>query len=188
MQEQLVEGSAVHAVRVRRDRGLLREDDLARRAGAEREQAPVHETAVAQVGVVDLLRGPLEHLVHQRLRRVALRLVDEELHRGGEERELHLRGLLEERVREVVHQLVRVLDAVRELPDDPDHGRFALWFVERVEVGAERRDDALVSPWVSSEDVLDHNHGLLHNVGHLRLDEFEECLDTIICGWLDLDG
>lgn len=188
MQEQLVKGPAVHAVGVRRDCGLLREDDLARRAGAEGEQPPVHEPAVAQVGVVDLLRRPLEHLVHERLGRVALGLVDEDLDRGGEERELHLRGLLEERVREVVHQLVRVLDAVRELPDDPDHGGFALWLVERVEVCAEGGDDAFVSPGVSPEDILDDDHGFLHDIGDLCLDKFKECFDAVICGWLDLDS
>lgn len=69
VQQQLVERAAVHAIRVRGDRRLLCEDDLARDRRVDREHAPVHESAVAQIGVVDVLGRPLEDLVHDRLAR-----------------------------------------------------------------------------------------------------------------------
>ena len=84
VQQQLVERAAVHAVRVGRNRGLLGEDNLSGDGWVDGEHAPVHEPAVAQVGVVDLFGGPLEHLVHYRLARLGLRFVDEEFDRGGE--------------------------------------------------------------------------------------------------------
>ena len=77
MEKELVECAAVHAVRVGRNRGLLGEDDLSGDGWVDGEHAPVHEPAIAQVRVVDLLGGPLQNLVHERFGSVRLRLVDE---------------------------------------------------------------------------------------------------------------
>ena len=93
VQQQLIQRAAVHAVRVRRDRRLLAQHDLLRRRGVHGEQAPVHEAAVAQVGVVDVLGRRFEDLVHERLGGLGLRVVDEVLDDGGEEGELHLREM-----------------------------------------------------------------------------------------------
>lgn len=99
----------------------------------------------------------------------------------------YLRGVLEEGVREIVHELVGVVNAICELPDDPDHRGLRLRLVERIKVLAECGDDALVLPWVSTEDVFDDDNGLLDDVGHFRLDEFEERLYASICCGLYFD-
>ena len=52
-------------------------------------------------------------------------LLKEQLHGGCQQLQLHLRGLLREALQEALQQLVRVIDALRVLPDDPDHGRLA---------------------------------------------------------------
>ena len=125
--------------------------------------------------------------MHERLDRVGRALVDEQLDGRGDERELHLGRLLEKVVREVVHQLVGVVDAIRELADDPDHGSLCLGLVERVQVLAELGDDAFVLARISSEDVLDDDDGLLNDVGHLRFDEAEEGVNACVRGCLNLD-
>ena len=100
----------------------------------------------------------------------------------------HLNRLLHERIRQIVHQLVRILNPVRKLAHDPNHRRLRLGLVQRVEVLAQHRDDALVLPWVPPEDVLDHDHGLLDDVCHLRLNELEQSFDAVVRGGLDFDG
>lgn len=52
-----------------------------------------------------------------------LGLLEEELDGGREELQLHLGRLLLERLQEVLQLLVRVVDALRVLPDDPDNAR-----------------------------------------------------------------
>ena len=94
VQKQLVERAAVHAVRVCRDRRLVREHDLARDGGVDCEQPPVHESAIAQVRVVDLLRRPLEDFVHELLRPVRRGLVHEKFDDRCQERKLDLDELI----------------------------------------------------------------------------------------------
>ena len=171
VQQKLVERTTIHAVRVVRDGRFLREHDFTCDGRVDREQAPIHEAPVAQVGIVNLFGRPLEHLVHERLDRVGRALVDEQLDGRGDKRELHLDGLLEKVIRKIVHELVGVVDAVRELPDDPDHRRLCLGFVEDVEILTELWDDQLISARISPEDVLYNDSCFLHDVGHLRLDK-----------------
>ena len=83
----------------------------------------------------------------------------------------YLCGFLQESVRKIIHELVGVVNTVCELADDPDDRSLGLGLVEQVQVLAQLGDDALVLSWVSSEDVLDHNHSFLHDVGHFCLYE-----------------
>jgi len=53
------------------------------------------------------------------------------------------------RRRLTLEQLVGVVDALGVLADDPDHARLGLGLVERVQVLAQRADDALVPAWGS---------------------------------------
>ena len=187
MQQKLVECTSIHPICIVRDCRFLREYDFACDGRVDCEQAPVHEAPVAQVGIVDLLGRPLEHLVHKRLDRVGRALVDEQLNGRSDERELHLDGFLKKVVRKVVHEFVGVIDAVRELPDDPDHRRLCLGLVEDVEVLTELWNDELVSARISPEDVLYNDSGFLHDVGHLRLDQGDKGTNTCISCCLDLD-
>jgi hypothetical protein len=71
-------------------------------------------------------------------------LLEEELHGRRQQLQLHLGGLLGERLQERLQQLVRIVDAVRVLADDPDHGRLGLGLVQGVEGLAQRGDDGFV--------------------------------------------
>lgn len=183
----LLEGGRIQTLGLRGDWRLYAHDDVPRHGGVVHgQQAPVEEAALAQVRVVALLRGPLEHLGHE-LRTLG-RALEKQLHGRGQQRELHLVRLLVEGEQEVVEQDLGILDALRVLPDDPDHGGLGLGLVKRVEVLAQPADDALVPVRVLAEDVADHNGGLLDDVGDLGGDEVEEDVDAGLCGLFELDG
>ena len=100
----------------------------------------------------------------------------------------YLDRLIHKPKRQIIHQLIRILNPVRKLPNDPHHGRLALRLVQRVQVLTQHGDDALVLARVPPEDVLDHDHGFLDDVCHFRLNELEESFDAVVCGGLDFDG
>ena len=104
--------------------------------------------------------------------------LQEELHDGGEQLQLHLRVLVVEVVQEALEQLVSVVDPLSVLADDPDHGGARLWLVQGVQVLTEGGDDGLVLVGVFAEDVLDHYHRLLHHVVDLGLDQIKQSRDT----------
>mmetsp|Transcript_12023 Transcript_12023/g.35567 ORF Transcript_12023/g.35567 Transcript_12023/m.35567 type:complete len:610 (-) Transcript_12023:1065-2894(-) len=185
VRDELVEHGRVEREGVVVDVWLLGEHDLLGGLGVGREQAPVDVAAVAQVGVVRVLRREREHVLHHLLR--LRRPLEEELDRGGEHLQLDGGGLIVERLEEGLEQLVRVVDPLRVLADDPDHRPLRLGLVERVEVLAERADDGLVPVGELAEDVLDDDDRLLHHVVDLRLDELEQHVDAALGGALELD-
>ena len=82
---------------------LLREHDLLGGLRVGGEEPPVDVAAVAQVGVVRVLRGEREHVLHHLLRVGGA--LEEELDGGGEELQLHQRRLVVERVQDRLQQL-----------------------------------------------------------------------------------
>ncbi|KAE8226773.1 hypothetical protein CF319_g685 [Tilletia indica] len=64
---------------------------------------------------------------------------------------------------------------------------FASGSVERIQILAERRDDAFVLVRIFAEDVLDHDDGLLHDIADLRLDESEESSEAAFRRRLNFD-
>lgn len=114
--------------------------------------------------------------------------MDEELDSGGEEGKLDFDGLVVEGGQIVLEEAVGVLDAVGVLADDPDDGGLGFGFVELVDVLNHVADDVLVLVGVLAEDVADHNRRLLDDVGNLRVDQFQQSVDALFCGGLDLDG
>jgi hypothetical protein len=83
-----------------------------------------------------------------------LRLLEEELDDGREDLELHGVLLVDEVVEERAEQLLGVLDLLCVLAQDPDERGLGLRLVQVLQIGAERRDDALVVLRVLAEDVL----------------------------------
>eukprot|EP00968_Pinguiococcus_pyrenoidosus_P010320 scaffold805_cov251-Pinguiococcus_pyrenoidosus.AAC.5 len=186
LRDHLVEEARLQSEGVVGDGRLLREHHGAGRVRVGAEQAPVDEATVTEIRVVGLFRGHREHALHELLR--LLRVLQEELHRGGEQLELHAGRLLVEGLEEGLHELIGVVDALGVLADDPDHGGLGLGLVERLEVLAEGGDDLLVAVRVAAEDVLDHDDRLLHDVVDARLDELEKHGDAALRGALELDG
>ena len=167
------------------DRRARRQNDRLGSLRVRGEEAPVDEAAVAQVGVVALLRGELQHLLDQRA--ALLGLLQEELDRCREELELDGVGLVLEVLEERLEQLGGVLDAVGVLADDPHHRRLGVGLVERGEVLAQVRDDRLVLVRVAAEDVADDHGRLLDDVVDLGADQLEQHLDAARRGALQLD-
>lgn len=64
VEQKLVKSTAIHPVRVCRNRWFLHEDNFTRHSGIDRQQPPVHESSISEVGVIDLLRRPFEYFVH----------------------------------------------------------------------------------------------------------------------------
>lgn len=95
--------------------------------------------------------------------------LEEELDDGGEELQLDLGVLVVEALEEALQQLVRVVDALGILADNPDHGSSRLGLIQCVQVLAQSRDYALVLVGVLAEDVLDYNYGFLDDVVDLLL-------------------
>lgn len=62
--------------------------------------------------------------------------------------------LLHESIHENSQQFISVIDLVRVLSDNPNQRGFGFRFIEFIEVGAQRRNNALVLRWVFPEDIL----------------------------------
>mmetsp|Transcript_15997 Transcript_15997/g.41525 ORF Transcript_15997/g.41525 Transcript_15997/m.41525 type:complete len:1014 (+) Transcript_15997:689-3730(+) len=181
--EQLLEESGIQVVRVVVDDRLVRKDHLLRGLRVCGQQAPVDVGAVPQVRVVGLLRGVAEHQLDHLLR--PLRgLLQEQLHRGCEQLQLHAADLLGERLEEGLEQLICIVDALRVLADDPDHGCLGFGLIQGVQVLAQCADDRLVLVGVPAEDVLDHDDGLLDDVVDLGLDQLQQDIDAALRGAL----
>ena len=80
--------------------------------------------------------------------------VKEELHDSGQERKLDVCGFVEEGIKEGGEQLVRIINAVCVVTNNPDHGGFCVGLVQGVEVLAKSSNDGLISVWILPEDVL----------------------------------
>mmetsp|Transcript_12057 Transcript_12057/g.38535 ORF Transcript_12057/g.38535 Transcript_12057/m.38535 type:complete len:250 (-) Transcript_12057:738-1487(-) len=92
-----------------------------------------------------------------------------------------------ERLDKGLEQLVRVVNTVCILTDDPDHGSLSLWLVQRVQVLAQGGNDGLIAVGVLAEDVLDHDHSLLHHVVDLGVDQLQQHIDAALRCTLNLD-
>ena len=75
---------------------------------------------------------------------------------------------------------VLIVEVVRVLPDEPDHTCPGFKFVQGVQI--------LVFVRILPGEVLDDNHGLLHHVIDLGLDEVEEGGDAAFYGLVHLHG
>ena len=100
----------------------------------------------------------------------------------------HLGRFIQERVHEVIHELIGVVNPIGELTNNPNHGRLGFRFIEKVEVFAKCGDNSLVLSRVSTENIFGDNNRLLNHVRDFRLDELQERLYTAIGGWFDFNG
>ena len=66
VKQELVKSSAVHPVRICRNRGLFSQDDFSRDRRIDSKQAPVHESTISKVRVVNLLGRPFQNFVYER--------------------------------------------------------------------------------------------------------------------------
>ena len=82
--------------------------------------------------------------------------VKEQLHDGGQEGELDVGGLIQEGVQERAKELVRVVNAISVVPDNPDHGGLGLRLIKGVQVLAEGTNNGLVPIRILPEDVLEN--------------------------------
>ena len=115
------------------------------------EQTPVHEAAVANIGVRAFLGSEVQHAQHHVLG--VLGALEEQLDRGGQELQLHLVRLVQKVLQEAVQQILGVVDALGILAQDPDHGGARAGLIE-LEVVAELVNDALVLVRVLAENIL----------------------------------
>ena len=150
MEKELVECAAVHAVCVGRNRGLLGEDDLSGDGWVDGEHAPVHEPAITKIRVIDFLRRPFQNFVYDVFGGLGLGFVYKELDGSSQKCQLNLAWRLEKAVivgrgketnldrfihepkRQIVHQLIGILNSISELPNDPHHSSLALRFIQCV--------------------------------------------------------
>ena len=168
------------------DDGLLRQHNVLGHLRVGGQQSPINKRPVTQIGVVRLLRRVRQHQLDELLGPLA-RLFQEQLDRSRHQLQLHHARLLRERLQELLEDLVRVVDTLCVLPDDPHHRRPRLRLVQRVEILAQRRNNALVPVRVPPEDVLDHDDGLLDDVAHARLDQLDQHVDAPLRCRLDPD-
>lgn len=215
VEEEVLEDGGVNVVKgALGGEGLLRENHSLGPHGIGGKQAPVNESAVPEIRVVNRLCSPLENLLDELLG--AVWAVEEELHHGGQQGKLHIGGLVKERVQEGGEELVGIVNAVGVVTDDPNHGGLCVRLVQGVEILAEGSDDGLVPVGVLPEDVLerekrrkkdqkvktkqsrsskhdsqkiylDHHDGLLDDIVHLGLDELQKDLNAAVRGPLNLD-
>ena len=90
--------------------------------------------------------------------------------------------------RDEVQQFGGVLDDVRVLSDDPDHGCACPWFIDQLHGAAHRDQHRRVFPWVKPEQVGKDEHDLLDDVADLALEEVEQNVDASVGGGLEFDG
>ena len=87
---------------------FLSEHDLLGGGGVSTEQPPVDEASVPEVRVLALLSGERENLLDQLLGVGGS--LQEELHYGGQQLQLHLTVLVMEILQETLQQLVSVVN------------------------------------------------------------------------------
>lgn len=161
-------------------------DDLAGGGRVRGQQAPVHVTSVAEVGVVCLLGAPLEDLRDELL---ALGWsLDEELDGCGEESQLNFDSLVVESSQIILQEAVRVLNAIRVLSNDPDDSGLCFGLVQVVYVLDDMPNDAFVLVGILAEDVANDDSSFLDNVGNFGADELEEAVDALSSCGLDFNG
>ena len=61
-------------------------------------------------------------------------LLQKEFDSGRQQLQLHHRGLLLEALQKAVQQLVGLVNALRILSDDPNHGRLRIWLVQVLQI------------------------------------------------------
>lgn len=99
-----------------------------------------------------------------------------------------LDGFFQERQQKVLEQLVRVLDPIGVLSEDPNHSSLGIGCVQRVQVLAQRANDALVLVRIPPENVFNDDDSLLHDVADFGFDEREQSRDAKIRRCSNLDG
>jgi hypothetical protein len=72
--------------------------------------------------------------------------------------------------------------------DVPDHGGLGQRLVQSVQIIAESSNDALVTVWVATEDILNYDHRLLDNVIDFGLDQFQQNANTAFGGAFQFDS
>ena len=108
--DKLVKQSWLQQVSLLCDQRLLCGDNILGGGRVCAEQPPVDEATVPEVGVLALLGGKAEHLLHQLLG--VSRPLEEQLHNSSEELDLDLGVLIMEVVQEVLKKLNCVVNCL----------------------------------------------------------------------------
>jgi len=90
-------------------------------------------------------------------------------------------------MQEIIQQFFRVLNPIRVLTQDPNHGSFRIGILEDVQILTQRSNDPFVLVRVASEDVFDDDYRFLYDVGDFRRDEREEYRDANVGRGFDFD-
>jgi hypothetical protein len=130
--EELIENRLGDRRLWERYRRPIGQDDGLGRARVGREQAPVHVSAIADVGRVAVLRRRLENLLDNLLALVGL--LEEQLDDGRQRLELDRIWLFLEGPEEGAEELVGIVNLVGVLADDPDERGLGLGRLELLEV------------------------------------------------------
>ena len=100
----------------------------------------------------------------------------------------NLDTFVQECVKKVVQEFIGVVNSVSELPQNPHHGCFRLWFVQRVHILTQSRNNSFVFAWVSTEDILGNDDGFLYHVSHFGFDKIKKSLNAAVGSCFNFDG
>lgn len=93
---------------------------------------------------------------------------------------------LVEAVNKTSENIACVGDLLGVLSDNPDQAASGVGVVQIINALAKRGNNALVAR-VASENILDHNNDLLHDIADLGVDELKKHVDGLLSALLNLD-
>ena len=104
----------------------------------------------------------------------------------GKNTNTNLCEFLVEAVNETSKNIACVGDLLGILSNNPDQAASGVGVIQIINTLAKGRNDTLVAR-VASENVLDHNNNLLHDVADFGVDELKKHIDSLLSTLLDLD-
>ena len=150
---------------------LISQDDQLGSLRIRGQQSPVNKSPIPQVWIIALLGRKIQHALYHILG--LLGILEEAFDRRRKELQLHRRVFFLKRFKEGIKEFIGIVNTLGILSNNPNHGRLCLWFIQRIEIVAQSGNDGLISIGITTEDVLNNDYGLLDDIVHLRLDEFQ---------------
>mmetsp|Transcript_27540 Transcript_27540/g.42340 ORF Transcript_27540/g.42340 Transcript_27540/m.42340 type:complete len:304 (+) Transcript_27540:996-1907(+) len=167
------------------DDGLVTQDYHLGSFWVGRQETPVDETTVTQIGVVTFFGCHIEYTLDHVLG--IFWVLQKALDGSSEQLQLNCRILFFERFQEGIQKFISVVNTFSVFSNDPDHTSLRQRFVKGVKVVTQRRNDTFVTVWIASEDVLDDNDGFLYHIVNLGLDQFQQNPDATLSCTFQLD-
>mmetsp|Transcript_9481 Transcript_9481/g.18170 ORF Transcript_9481/g.18170 Transcript_9481/m.18170 type:complete len:426 (-) Transcript_9481:1406-2683(-) len=119
--------------------GLVTQDNHLGGLGVGRQQTPVNETTVPQIGIVGFFRCQIQNTLDHVLR--VLRILEKTLDRSREQLQLNRRVFLFERFQKGIEQLIGVINTFCVFSDNPNHTRLGKRFIEGIQIIAQSGND-----------------------------------------------